>query len=333
MATLSNNVLDLLDIWKRQDKKGNILPVIEMLMKDNPVLEDAMLMECNQGFEHMHAVRTGLPSLAWGLLYKGIPQGKSNTAQVKDTTGFVEGLSSVDTRLLRYGNAAAIRDSEAQPFYEAMRQEIASKMFYGNTATAPEQFMGLAPRFNDPTAKNGSQLIDGGGTGSDNTSIWMVAWGDRAVTGLYPQGHVGGVQREDKGEHRIEDADGNAYYVKEEYFVWHMGLAVTDWRYVVRIPNIDVSELAAGNVDVYGLLRSAYYKFEGRKRPGGKNVIYCNAEVKEAMDSLASNAGSSDNFIRLVPKELQGKEIDTWRGIPVREVDAILNNETAVTGF
>lgn len=331
MATLGNSFIDLIDIYKMQDGRGQFNPVIEMLMEMNPILEDAIAVECNKGTTHLHTVRTGLPSVTWGRLYQGIPNSKGRTAQVEDTTGFVEGLSTIDKRLLDLStNEGAVRLSEAQAFLESMSQEVASKMFYGNTASDPEEFMGLAPRFSDKSASNGGQIIDAGGTGSDNTSIWMVTWGDNQCCLLYPKGTQAGVQREDMGEQRVTDENGNAYYAKEEKFTWHVGLAVKDWRYVSRIANIDVSEMQAGNVKLYDFMRKAYYQLQNRRVAGGKICIYCNRDVLEALDALATNAGASDNFVRLKPMEIEGKEVMTYRGIPIRETDALLNTEERV---
>lgn len=331
MATLGNKFIDLIDIYKMQDGKGDFVPVIEMLMEMNPILEDAIAVECNQGTKHLHTVRTGLPTVTWGRLYKGVPNSKGRTAQVEDTTGFVEGLSTVDERLLQLStNEGAVRLSEAQAYLEAMNQEVASKMFYGDTASDPEEFMGLAPRFNDLSAANGKQIIDAGGTGADNTSIWFVTWGDNQCQLLYPKGTQAGVNREDKGTQRVTDGAGDAYYAKEEKFTWHVGMAVKDWRYVSRIANIDVSEMQAGNVQIYDFLRKAYYQLQNRRVAGGSMAIYCNRDVLEALDALATNAGASDSFVRLKPMEIQGKEVMTYRGIPIREVDAILNTEARV---
>lgn len=331
MATIGNSFVDLIDVYKLQDGKGQFVAVIEMLMEMNPILDDAIAVECNSGTKHRHTVRTGLPDVTWGKLYQGISNSKGRTAQVDDTTGFVEALSTIDTRLLELStNEGAVRLSEAQAFLEAMSNEVASKIFYGNNATDPEQFMGLAPRFNSKTAANGGQIIDAGGTGSDNTSVWFVTWGDNQCQLLYPKGTSAGVQREDKGEQRVTDADGNAYYAKEEMFSWHVGLAVKDWRYVARIANIDVSDMAAGTVKLYDFMRKAYYKLQNRRVAGGKICIYCNRDVLEALDALATNAGASDNFTRLKPMEIEGKEVMTYRGIPIRETDAILNTEARV---
>lgn len=339
MATLGSTFVDLIDYYKQQDGNGQFVEVIEMLAEMNPVLDDAIAIECNSGTKHLHTVRTGLPAVTWGRLYQGIPQSKSTKAQVEDTTGFVEGLSTVDKRLLQLagGNAGKLRLSEAMSHLESMNQEVASKIFYGNTADDPEEFMGLAPRFNDLSAPNGNQIIDAGGTGSDNTSIWFVTWGDKQCHLLYPKGTKAGVEREDKGEQRVTDESGNAYYVEEELFRWHVGLAVEDWRYVSRIANIDVSNLLADptNIDgsgnsLYHFMRKAYYQLHNRRLPGGRLAIYCNRDVLEALDALGTNTGSNDVFVRLKMEEIQGKEVETYRKIPVRETDAILNTEARV---
>lgn len=331
MAVLGSTFVDLIDLYKQQDRKGDYIDVIEMLMEMNPILEDAIAVECNSGTKHLHTVRTGLPDISWGRLYQGISQSKSTTAQVEDTTGFVEGLSTIDERLLKLAkNEGRVRLSEAAAYLEAMNQEVASKMFYGNTASDPEEFMGLAPRFNSLSAANGNQIIDAGGTSTDNTSIWFVTWGDNQCQLLYPEGTQAGVQREDKGSQRVTDGSGNAYYAKEELFTWNVGLAVKDWRYVSRVANIDVSNMAAGSVKLYDFMRKAYYQLQQRRVAGGRMAIYCNRDVLEALDALSTNAGATDSFIRLKPMEIEGKEVMTYRGIPIRETDAILNTEARV---
>lgn len=331
MATLGASFFDLIDLYKSKDPDGQIAEVIEMLTEMNPILEDAIAVECNSGTKHLHTVRTGLPSVAWGRLYKGISQSKSSKAQVEDTTGFVEGLSSVDERLLELSkNEGAIRLSEAASYLEAMNQEVSTKIFYGNTADAPEEFMGLTPRFNDISAPNGNQIVKAGGAGADNTSIWFVTWGDMQCQLLYPEGTKAGVDRQDKGSQRVLDDAGNAYFAKEELFRWHVGLAVKDWRYVVRICNIDVSLVAAGSVALYDFMRKAYWKLQSRRVAGGKMAIYANRDMLEGLDALASNAGTTDNFTRLKVGEIEGKEVMTYRGIPLRETDSLLNTEDLV---
>ena len=333
MATLGASYFDLIDLYKSQDESRQIAEVIEMLAETNAILDDAVAMECNNGTKHLTTIRAGLPSVTWGKLYQGVPNSKSTKTQVEDTTGFVEGLSTIDTRLLKLsGNEAAIRLSEARAFLESMSQEVASNIIYGNGTTEPEKFTGFAPRFNSLSAANGDQIVDAGGTGSDNTSIWFVTWSDDACHLLYPQGTAAGVSREDKGEQRVLDGSSNAYYVKEEMFTQHVGLTVRDWRQVARVANIDVSDLNAGSVDIYKFMRQAFWKLKKHRVSGGRMAIYCNADVLEALDADSTpTTSTSASFVRLSPSEVDGQEVMSYRGIPVRQVDAILNNEAQIT--
>ena len=68
MATIGNSYVNLIDVYKQEDKNGDSVAVIEMLMEMNPILDDAMAIECNSGAKHLHTVRAGLPEVTWGML-------------------------------------------------------------------------------------------------------------------------------------------------------------------------------------------------------------------------------------------------------------------------
>lgn len=332
MGTIGNSYLNLVDLYKRTDpKSGAVTPVIEALHTLNPLMQDAVAIECNQGTKHLSTIRTGLPEVSWGKLYQGIPQSKSETQQVEDTTGFVEGLSFVDQRLLDISkNPAAVRMSEAQAFLESMAQDVQTNFFYSDTLTTPERFKGVGARYNSLSNK---QVISGGGQGSDNTSIWFITWGERQTALIYPEGTKAGVSRQDKGEVRVNDSAGNPYYGKEELFRQHVGVMVGDWRFNARIANIDVSDL--GSTDLYALLRKAYWRLQGRRNSKienggmvsqGRTVIYANRDILEALDAQTTGA----NKVQLKPIEVEGKEVLTYRGMPIRETDALINSEALV---
>lgn len=338
MAVLGNTYLQLIDMMKRADEP--LYGIVEALARLNPFMKDANVLKCNMGTKHKSIIRTGLPSVSWGALYQGIAQSKSTTAEVEDTTGFVEGLSSVDERLLAlYGDkASAVRMSEGAAFLESIAQTVESGIFYSNVNINGKQFHGLAPRYNTLANVN---VVSGGGSGSDNASVWFVTHGDQQTSVITPENVPAGIQREDMGRQRILDGSSNPYYVKEEKFTQHVGVTVKDWRYNARVCNIDVSDLIAGSTAVNPLLRNAYYKLQGRRAykedmPGefnpGNTVIYMNKTVLEALDAEGTNGrgGSTDNFVRLKPMEIAGEEVQSWRGIPIRETDALLNTEAAV---
>jgi hypothetical protein len=115
MATIGNSYLSLIDMFRNGGDPASA-DVAEVLNRLSPVVRNAFTVEANSGTLHKHSIRTGLPAVTWGRLYQGIPQSKSTRANVTDTTGFVEGLSTVDVRLLDISpNPAATRMSEAKP--------------------------------------------------------------------------------------------------------------------------------------------------------------------------------------------------------------------------
>lgn len=322
--------LTLADVFKRQDGDGDIADIIEMMNQINPILDDAIAVECNDGSTHLTTLRTGLPAATFRMLYQGTQPSKSTTKQVRDAVGMAENWSEVDSKLVDLSsNPAALRLSEAAAFVEGLSQTMATNVFYGNQSTDPEKFTGLAPRFNDLNAENGRQIVDAGGTGSINTSIWMVVWGNRTAHLLYPESSRAGLQREDKGKTTKELSDGSLYDVHREKFSWDIGMSVRDWRYVTRVANIDTDALAAGTVDLYKFLRQAYYKLYQRRIANGRAAIYCNTAVMEALDAEAQEHTN----VRLRYTEVEGKEVLTYRSMPIRETDSLLNTEARVVGL
>ncbi len=347
MATIGDTYYNLADYFRSMSPDGSMeADIIEILATLTPIISDAVTIQANNGTSHIHSVRDTLPTVTWGRLYQGVAPSKSGRSQVTDTTGFVEGLSTVDKRLLDLAGpkASAIRLSEARGFLEAMAQEAEQTIFYGDTITTPEEFKGLAARANAiGSGTYGNQIIDGGGVGSDNTSIWFVTWSEDYTALIHPQNVPAGLVREDKGEQRVLDANSRVYYVMEELFRWHLGLSVKDPRGNVRIANIDVSTALAGSTDLNALMRAAYYRLNTRRAgkyrdamgnaiPGaaatGRTVIYMNRDMLSVLDALGTASGNA--ALQLRPMELEGKEVMSWRGLPIRETDSLLNTETVV---
>ena len=190
MSTLTATNLTLVDWAKRQDPDGNIPIIAELLSTTNEILTDAVFKEGNLPTGERVVIRTGLPAVYWRALNQGIPSSKSTTAQVDEACGMLEARSEVDKDLIELnGNAAAFRLSEDSAFLEAMNQEQASKLFYGNPATDPKQFLGLAPRYSLTSAGNGTNVLSAGGAdATSNTSIYLVVWGDQTVYCPFPKG-------------------------------------------------------------------------------------------------------------------------------------------------
>lgn len=336
---LSASYITLLDIAKRSGSDRSIQDVIEILAQMTPVAKHGYAVECNDGSKHLTTMRTSIPSPSWVQYYDRITPTKSTTRQVTDTTGMLENMVSIDQRLFdRTKDKAKLRMQEAMGVLEGFAQEIEQTFFYGNTGTSPLEFLGLAPRMNSTTAENGLNVINGGGTGSDNTSIYITTWGPRTGHLLYPEGSAAGVKREDKGVQRDSTSSGVIYYV-EEKFAQHCGYSMVDWRYHARIANIDVSNLTtAAAADLIDLLTKAYYRLPSRRATTGFNqsgepvtikpVIYMNATVLEQIDRQTRTA---PNRFLTTKEDVFGEEILHFRGLPIYETDGIVNTETAVS--
>jgi hypothetical protein len=330
MAALSTRVKTLLDFAKELDPNGQVATVVELLMQTNEILDDMNFVEGNLPTGHRTTVRTGLPAVFWRLLNQGVPSSKSSKAQIDEQAGMLEAWSEVDKDLaLLNGNIAASRLSEARAFLEAMNQEMASTLFYGNGGLAPEEFTGLSPRYSLSTATNGSNVIKAGGSGGDNASIWLVAWGDETITGIFPKGSKAGLIHEDFGEQTIEVTNGiggTRMRALQERWQWKAGLAVKDWRYAVRICNIDISDLSAANATT--LIDAMEHASEIIPNELGHKVFYMNRTVrrflrKETREAVGGGGG-------LTYENVNGRRIMSFDDIPIKRVDALLNTETVV---
>lgn len=244
----------------------------------------------------------------------------------------LEAISEVDVDLAKLnGNEAAFRLSESAAFLEAMSQEMAQTLFYGNSGTAPEEITGLAARYSTISgAVNGQNVISGGGAGSDNTSIWLVGWGPRSIHGIYPKGSTAGLQHKDMGEQLIQTGTGigtgrmRAYV---DHFQWKCGIALHDWRYVVRIANIDVSNLVSESsaADVIKLMTKAMHRLPSLG--GVTPVFYCNRTVRQMLDIQAQ---AKANVLLAVGEE-EGRPKTSFRGVPIRTADQLLNTEATIS--
>jgi len=346
MATLGAVALTYQDWAKRLDDDYHIAQIIELLSQTNEILDDMMVVEGNLPTGHKTTVRTGLPQATWRLLNQGVPNAKSTTAQIVDTCGNLETYSVIDKDIADLnGNTADFRLSEVRAFLEGMSQQVASTLIYGNQFVNPERFTGLAPRYSTVTSANSqtaANVLNGGGIASTNTSIWIGVWGSDTGHATFPKGKITGLQHRDMGEWPVQDASGNTYQAYRDHFKWEIGFVLRDWRYWARICNIDVTQLtgvAAANL--INLLVRALYRLPTApvsattiqtsdspevRANMGRTVIYCNRVIRTYLDLQAMN--KTNVLLRI--EEFDGKPITTFRGIPVRTCDSILNNEAQV---
>lgn len=347
---MSTNVLpNLVDWARRNDPDGSIAIIAEMLSQCNEVMKDMIWQEGNLPLGHKTTVRVGLPQGVWRAANQGVPSTKSLTAQFTDSIGELVDYSIVDKSIASLnGNVAKFRYSEDMAHVEGLSQQVASALFYSNEATNPTQFTGLSPRYNTvntATAKNAANVIDAGGTANANLSIWLVGWGDNTTFGIFPKGSQAGLQYEDKGDVvPAYDSNGNRFEAYTSMFQFKLGLCVKDWRYNVRIANVDTTTAGLQGVtppDLFAIMSRAVVKLPTASRrlsgitesdapgdpvPGISPAWYVNRTGREYMDIQAIR----DRNVLISSKDYAGDPVVTFRDTSIRVVDALTNSETRV---
>lgn len=338
MATIGNTVLTLNDWAKRLDPDGKTAKTVELLSQTNEILEDMLFKEGNLPTGEQTTIRTGLPDTYYRLMNQGVPKSKSRTAQITENAAQLVARSEVDVDVAELnGNVNEFRLDEAMAFLESMNQRQASTLFYGSAAN-PEEFVGFANRYNDTTATNGQNILDAGGTGSDNLSIWLVGWGQRSCCGIFPKGSQAGIMHDDLGIQDAFDSNNNRFRAYMDEWKWKNGLVIKDWRYAVRIANVDVSDLEAQSGTQAATAATAVIKLMSRaidRLPTLNDVtpvFYANRTLISLLRVAAMDKSQSAVTIEEGLNQF-GQTIFTTRflGIPVRIVDALTTAEAQVT--
>lgn len=338
----------LADLTSRMNGAGKQQYIAEMLSQAIAIMDDMPMVEANEIGGHEFVYRTSIPAGSWRQYNMGVPYSKSTTAKARVGLGSLEDYSQIDRMLAEdSGDIDQFRQNEDVAFLEGMGQTIEQTCWYGNTTVTPAEFMGLSPFYNTVsanTAQNAANVIDGGGVGSDNASIWLLCWGTRTIFGLYPRGSKAGLSSEDKGDTVPGyDALGNRFEAYTTWFRQQMGLCPQDWRFGARIANIDVTAAGLAGpspLDIFATMRQMLLlpPYMGKPSgitktdapndpaPGMRPVIYSNRTVRHWADVQAMR----DRNVLLRLEDYAGAPCTVFDGIPWKVSDQLLITEDRV---
>lgn len=346
MATLTPTSMTYAQWALRMDSTGKVATLVDMLSQCNGTLDDMLAVECQSGnaYEYTQVVR--LPTPTRRAYNVGIPASLAGVGKLVSTCIEYADWSKFDKSIAELGGQlSALRTQEDTLHMEGISQTVAADMFYGNRLTDPTQYTGFANIYNTvSTATSGiaRNVLDMGGTGTDNASLWLITWGEKQIHTIFPKGTQAGLQHRDMGLLPAVDANSNEYLAYRTYLEWKIGLAIEDWRFAVRACNIDVSDLAGGSA---ANLINAMVRMVNRLPVQPKGVgpvqtmnesvnpiapkasaFYCNRTVATAIDLQAMNKTN----VLLKMEEWNGQAVTTFRGVPIRVVDALLDSESRV---
>jgi hypothetical protein len=345
MAAIGNTLPTIADVVSRMNPDGSIAKVVEALQKRNPILNDIPVYEANQATGDIFTSRTALPSPTYRKFNQGVAPTKSTTEQVTEACAMLKGLSKVDCDLAKLNqNQMAFRASEDNAFLQGFNIEIAQGIFYNSTTSAPEKFHGFSPRLS-VTAGNAAsgQIIkaDATASGADQASIWLVGWGEDTVSGIFPRGHTaGGFDSEDLGKQLTRDASNNEFTAWVTEYTWKFGIRVKDFRYLVRICNLDTSawkaDLSAGADIVSSLIDAVHTIFNTE---GITPRLYMNRQVASMLNKQCARRSGNDmlSWVKADDLGIRGAGgigtplIQTFLGVPIRVTDALTITEAVVS--
>jgi len=335
-TAIGSSYLTLLDYAKREKPEGGIADIIEVLTASNPIIADASVMEGNLTTGHRSVQRATLPSGTWRQLNYGVASEKSTTVQRDDTCGMLESYSEVDVAIANLGgNAAAFRASEDNAFVAGLSSTAATAIFYGNQGVNPEQIQGLGPRYSLTTGDYSSQIINASGS-TALTSVWLVTWGPKTCSLIYPKGQQAGLKAEDLGKVTAVDSSSLMHEVYRTHFIWNIGLALLDYRYVIRICNISTTDLTDDASTGADLLRRMTASWFARQKAEGyinypssmaKTFWYCASTVAEYLTVQAQNKAN----VQLSMANPGGEPVVSFYGAPIHICDNITIAETAIS--
>ena len=255
MATVGTEPMTLSDWAKRLDPKGNIVPVIEALERDVPILDDIPWFEGNLPTGHMTMIRSALPDITTRAFNQGVKPTKGGVAKVTEVVTQLASMFQADRDLLRLNdNRAAYLASESNGFIQAFDQGVTQRLFYGSHTDNPAEINGFFARYR-PGEYGEEYVIDAGGRGNDNASIMLVGWHKGKIACFFPKGLKAGFSFDVKDGQTLTDAEGGKYLGTEIFYYWNLGLAVEDYRYAVRIANIPMSGTGAITTDPNGAVK------------------------------------------------------------------------------
>jgi hypothetical protein len=315
------------DYARRQDKSGSIPVIAELLDKQQDFVSRFTWTPANEGHEHRSLFRTSLPTVDRLSPNNGYPLSKSEATPVIDTCTAIGVAMEVDKRVAdSYGEPGELMASEGHAFVEAMSQKCAYDLLYGSRSTDKDNIDGLFTRYNASTGNIGRQVIKGGGSGSDNTSIFFGVLGPQTIHGIYPKGMQMGLKYDKRGEQTVTLSNGNRQIVYQDFFTWDFGLVVKNTGAGCRICNIDVSDLSGGTAaDLYLLMTQAYHRVMKFKNMG-KAVCLMNPTVYQWLDVQSR----TDQAYTLTRETVEGREVTSFRGFEILPTDTLANNEATI---
>jgi hypothetical protein len=348
-ATVGANVYTLMDWAKTRAPNFESAYIAQLLAQSNEIMYDMTYIEGNLPTGHMIVQQTGLPTTYLRQANQAVQVSRGQTSQIEEGMAIFETWMEID-HLIRdlHGDAGQFMFEQSRGYFESMIQRFCKSFFYGDPSVDARDFLGLAPRYSTVTgtnAANAQNVLDGGGTGSVNTSIWLLTFGPTALSMFYPKGSAAGIKHQSFPNTVIQGSTGiggTRMVVQQDQWQLQAGMALTDWRWCVRGANIDSAKLKSqvGACDLVELMIDMMERIPSQADPPletgnpltsnmvpGKRIWVMNRPTRAALrkQALAKSANT------ITYENIAGRKVMHFMDIPIRNSDQITNAEAQLT--
>jgi hypothetical protein len=335
MATKGTDSLSITDATRLMKPDGKIAAVGEVLDQLKGIVHDIPWVEGDTIEGHQVVQRTSLPVIYTKRASLGVRSSAGSYAAIVEHPEKLQGWLRMDEDVAEFGgNPEAKLAKEAKGFAEAMEQAVVNRFIYGNSNVNPEQIDGMAIRFNSLTVgpqKRNTLSVTTSPSGNDQMSMYLVKWGPGMVYGWYPKGSEAGMKIVPFGKVPVEELDGSSNVlnrvVYKEQWKWALGLAVENWKAIVRLCNIDKSVLLGGTPQ--DLLKYMRYAIQLLPEGPGKPVFYCNLTTKAQLNEQAYSGVKAGGGLTF--DNVDGRPIMRFQEIEIKALDGLTEGESPVT--
>lgn len=327
MAELTfNSQLTQLQQVQKIGPGGDVLTIAEILDEENKILSTSVSTMANGIRSHVASRRTSLPTIYPRKINQGATTTYSQTEQIQEDLMLLESMPEIDEQLIDpYPNPDEMRASELVAYLEAFSQAFTENLIYGDKGEVGE-IDGWATIYN---ALSFANVRGVSGTGSDLTSLWITEWNPRALTLLYPKDHPSvGLSNKDLKKKRVTDSSGNPYMAYCNQLKWVFGWMNQDARALQRVCNIETTG-ATNNLIVDASVRELIKALTALPKMGaGKNVAIYGNRTSMAQFNIWANEKANGFYYE---KNISGRPLVTFQGVPIHLVEQILDTESALT--
>lgn len=339
MSTFENKYT-LQDAMARVTNQGELLQLADTVSKAVGLMEYLEFHETNQAFDHLTGRITDQGTPTTRIANEGAQEIKASSEQVIDVPVHYNNIIKPDPLFLRkFNSPEKWKAKEVKTLFRSYAEEFVNQIITGDSDNDPgreidglQKRLGSLPSDATDVTERYHTVRSAGGAGADNTSIYGLGIGEDGVYALYLKNGQAGFQMKQLPEQLITLGSGDVV-CRPIDISWDVGFCGTNQRAMLRVANIDYSDLTTDASSGANLMDELTFAINSSKikAPGLRPVLLANESVISYFECQRRNAGATavNSAFSDIGMSMDG--LTTFKGVPFIQVDAIGIAESVVS--